>query len=77
MEILNFQKIARIISITWVNKLFMLNNKMCIIILFIIIGGIFSKKVRTDSKIYFKFIRLLIKIGSRWLIVDHFFVIDD
>jgi hypothetical protein len=26
---------------------------------------------------YFKFIRLLIKIGSQWSIVDHFFVIDN
>jgi hypothetical protein len=26
---------------------------------------------------YFKFIRSSIKIGSRWSIVDHFFVIDD
>jgi hypothetical protein len=26
---------------------------------------------------YFKFIRLLIKIGSWWSIVDHFFVIND
>jgi hypothetical protein len=26
---------------------------------------------------YFKFIRLSIKIGSRWSITDHFFVIDN
>jgi hypothetical protein len=26
---------------------------------------------------YFKFIRLLIKIGSRWSIVDQFFVINN
>jgi hypothetical protein len=51
MEILNFQKVARIISKTWVNKLFILNNKIIIIVLFIIIDGIFSKKARTDSKI--------------------------
>jgi hypothetical protein len=49
MEILNFQKVARIISKTWVNKLFILSNKV-IIILFIIIDGIFSKKARTEAK---------------------------
>jgi hypothetical protein len=51
MEILSFQKVARIISKTWVNKLPILSNKVIIIIIFIIIDGIFSKKARTDSKI--------------------------
>jgi hypothetical protein len=51
MEILSFQKIARIISKTWVNKLSILSNKIIIIILFSNIDGIFSKKARTDSKI--------------------------
>jgi hypothetical protein len=51
IEMLSFQEIARIISKTWVNKSFILCNKVIIIILFIIIDRIFSKKVRTDSKI--------------------------
>jgi hypothetical protein len=51
MEILSFQKIATIISKTWVNKLYMLSKKVIIVILFIIIDGIFSRKARTDSKI--------------------------
>jgi hypothetical protein len=51
MEMLSFQKVARIISKIWVNKLSILSNKVIIIILFINIDGIFSKKARTDSKI--------------------------
>jgi hypothetical protein len=44
MELLSFQRVARIISKTWVNKLCILSAKIIIIFLFIIIDGILSRK---------------------------------